>query len=346
MFLGDPGVASSSSSAIYRDKANSSGSIAESSEQIRGYRSGYLPVQRRNIEHGLRQGTVRAVVATNALELGIDIGGMGAAVLVGYPGSIAATRQQAGRAGRGLEASLALLVATADPIDQYLAAHPEYLSEGSVEHALINPDNLLVLLEHIRCAAFELPFRTGEAFGGIGADQVEEILDFLAQQGTLHLSGERYYWMADQYPAQVVSLRNLSGEPILLQTLGDDRTTTIGLVDRGSAFRLAHPQAIYLHEGQTYLVEELNLEQNTATLSPISSDYYTEPRNETSVALVEKRDGAEVLGATKAHGDLLVTSRVTGFQKIRWYTHEVIGQQPLDLPPGELLTTGYWFCPG
>jgi DEAD/DEAH box helicase domain-containing protein len=326
-----------------RDKANLSGFTSEPAEQIRGYRSGYLPAQRREIESGLRQGSVRAVVATNALELGIDIGGMGAAVLVGYPGTIAASRQQSGRAGRGLESSLAILVATADPIDQYLAAHPDFLFEGSVEHALINPDNLLVLLEHIRCAAFELPFRSGEAFGRVEADQVNEILNFLAKQGTLHLSGGRYYWMADKYPAQSVTLRSISGEPILLQGWEDDRLTTIGLVDRGSAFRLAHPQAIYLHEAQTYLVEELDLEQNTAQLTPISSDYYTEPRSDTTVALVEKHAEQPVLGAWKSHGEILVTSRVTGFQKIRWYTHEVIGQQPLDLPPNELLTSGYWF---
>jgi DEAD/DEAH box helicase domain-containing protein len=326
-----------------RDKANLSGYTSETSEQIRGYRSGYLPAQRREFEYGLRQGEVRAVVATNALELGIDIGGMGAAVLVGYPGTIAATRQQAGRAGRGLEASLAVLVATADPIDQYLTAHPDFLFEGSVEHALINPDNLLVLLEHIRCAAFELPFKSGEAFGKVEVGQVNEILNFLAQQGTLHFSSGRYYWMADKYPAQTVSLRSISGQPILLQKLEDDRLITIGLVDRGSAFRLAHPQAIYLHEAQTYLVEGLDLEQNTAHLTLISSDYYTEPRSETTVTLVEKRAEQPAIGAWKSHGELLVTSRVTGFQKIRWYTHEVIGQQPLDLPPNELLTSGYWF---
>jgi DEAD/DEAH box helicase domain-containing protein len=326
-----------------RDKANSSGYTSKATEQIRGYRSGYLPAQRREIEHGLRQGSVRAVVATNALELGIDIGGMGAAVLVGYPGTIASTRQQAGRAGRGSESSLAVLVATADPIDQYLAAHPDYLFKSTVEHALINPDNLLVLLEHIRCAAFELPFQSGDDFGSVEAKQVSEILEFLVQQGTLHKSGKRYFWMADRYPAQAVSLRSISGEPILLQIWEDGKPTTIGLVDRGSAFRLAHPQAIYLHEAQTYLVEVLDLEQNTAHLSPVNSDYYTEPRSVTTVALVEKRAELPVHGALKAHGELLVTSQVTSFQKIRWYTYEVIGQLPLELPPSELLTDGYWF---
>jgi DEAD/DEAH box helicase domain-containing protein len=327
-----------------REKAATTGVAGSAApEAIRGYRSGYLPRQRREIERGLRSGEVRAVVATNALELGIDIGGMGAAVLVGYPGTIAATRQQAGRAGRGQEASLAILVATADPIDQFLAAHPEYLFEGSVEHALINPDNLLVLLEHIRCAAFELPFQPGEGFGSVEPAQVSDFLEFLAQEGSLHASGGRFYWMADQYPAQGVSLRSLTGEPILLQAWEADQPQTIGLVDRGSAFRLAHPQAIYLHEAQSYLVEALDLEQNIARLAPLSSDYYTEPRSETTVELVEKRAEQPSAGALKAHGELLVTSRVTGFQKIRWYTHEVLGQLPLDLPPTELLTSGYWF---
>lgn len=326
-----------------RDKAAASNITGETAQQIRGYRSGYLPRQRREIERGLREGRVRAVVATNALELGIDIGGLDAAILVGYPGTIAATRQQAGRAGRGLDASLAVLVATADPIDQFLAAHPNYLFEGSVEHALINPDNLLVLLEHIRCAAFELPFQAGEPFGKVDGGQVLEFLDFLAAQGALHPSSGRYYWMADLYPAQMVSLRSISGEPILLQSWQGDRPETIGLVDRGSAFRLVHPQAIYLHETQTFLVETLDLEHNTARLIPIDSDYYTEPGSETSVDLIEKRAEQPAHGAVKAHGELLVTSRVTGFRKIRWYTHEMLGQEPLDLPPTELHTSGYWF---
>jgi DEAD/DEAH box helicase domain-containing protein len=327
-----------------RDKAAASTILAgDPAAQIRGYRSGYLPRQRREIEHGLRSGAVRAVVATNALELGIDIGSMGAAVLVGYPGTIAATRQQAGRAGRGQAASLAVLVATADPIDQFLAAHPDYLFAGQVEHALINPDNLLVLLEHIRCAAFELPFRAGEPFGSLDPAHVAEFLEFLAGQGDLHASGGRYFWMADQYPAQGISLRSVSGQPILLQSWEAGEPRTIGLVDRSSAFRLAHPQAIYLHEAQTYRVEALDMEQNLARLAPVSSDFYTEPRSETTVELVQKHLEQPAPGALKAHGELLVTSRVTGYQKIRWYTHEVLGQQPLELPPSELLTNGYWF---
>ncbi|HEX7975450.1 MAG TPA: DEAD/DEAH box helicase, partial [Anaerolineales bacterium] len=184
---------------------------------IRGYRSGYLPAQRREIERGLRQGSVRAVVATNALELGIDIGGMSAAILVGYPGSITASWQQAGRAGRGAAASLAILVATADPLDQFLAGHPDYFFARSPEQALINPDNLLILLHHLRCAAFELPFQDGEGFGRVPSGQVSEYLDFLQQAGEVYRSGPKVFWMADQYPAQAVSLRSASAENVSLR---------------------------------------------------------------------------------------------------------------------------------
>ncbi len=313
-----------------------------SQQIIRGYRSGYLPQERRAIERGLRQGQVRAVVATNALELGIDIGSMGAALLVGYPGSIAATWQQAGRAGRGQETALAVLVATADPLDQFLAAHPEYLFERSPEHALINPDNLLILLDHLRCAAFELPFQQGETFGRVGATQLAEFLDFLEAQGVLHHAGPKYFWMADQYPAQGISLRSATAQAVLLQTLQDDLPVTIGQVDQASAHWMVHPQAVYMHEAQTYLVESLDLEQNVAWLRRAETDYYTAPSKETSVQLVEQLQAEPATGTQKAYGEITVTSQVIGYRMVKWYTHEQLGMGELALPPTELLTTGYW----
>ncbi len=192
-------------------------STQSTGEGVRGYRSGYLPSQRREIEKGLRDGTVRAVVATNALELGIDIGGMGAAILVGYPGTIAATWQQAGRAGRGDEVSLAMLVASADPLDQFLARHPDYIFGRSPESALINPDNLLILLAHLRSAAFELPFRQGENFGRVESSRVAEFLQFLVESKVIHQSGEKFFWMSDQYPADAISLRSASAQTVALQ---------------------------------------------------------------------------------------------------------------------------------
>ncbi len=250
---------------------------------VRGYRSGYLPNQRREIERGLRDGTIKTVVATNALELGIDIGGLGAAVLVGYPGTVASARQQAGRAGRGLESAVALMVASANPIDQFLAHHPEYFFERSPEQALINPDHLLILLEHLRCAMFELPFQKGEGFGGISAQTIEEYLQFLVENNEAHLSNEKFFWMADQYPAANISLRSASPQGVVLQTTMDDRPLTIGTVDGESALWMVHPGAVYLHEAQQYLVQDLNLEDHIARLKLIESDYYTEPMRGTTV---------------------------------------------------------------
>jgi DEAD/DEAH box helicase domain-containing protein len=325
---------------------------------VRGYRSGYLPSQRREIEKGLRDGTIKTVVATNALELGIDIGGLGAAILVGYPGTVASARQQAGRAGRGLESAVALMVASANPIDQFLAHHPEYFFERSPERALINPDHLLILLEHLRCAMFELPFRKGEGFGDIPAQTVEEYLQFMVDNNEAHLSNEKFFWMADQYPAANISLRSASPQGVVLQAMtDDDRPWTVGTVDGESALWMVHPGAIYLHEAQQYFVQDLNLEDHIARLKPITSDYYTEPTRDTTVEVLSvsaespsplrlsptgRGDGGEGKIATKKWGELQVTTQVTGFRKKRWYTHETLGQEPLDLPPTDLQTTGYW----
>jgi len=318
--------------------------LAGGEGQIRGYRSGYLPRQRREIERGLREGRVRAAVATNALELGIDIGGMGAAVLAGYPGTIAGTWQQAGRAGRQKEASLAALVTSANPLDQFLARHPDYFFERSPEQALINPDNLLILLGHLRCAAFELPFRVGESFGRVEGARVAEFLQFLQEAGVLHQSGDKYFWMADQYPAEDVSLRSASPEAVVLQARDGDEWTTIGQVDHASAHWMVHPGAVYLHEGQVYLVDELDLTQHIARLRAADVDYYTEPRSETTVRLLGKLDEVEAHGATKAHGEITVTSQVIGFGKVKWFTHEQLGTGEVSLPPTELQTTGYWLA--
>jgi len=312
--------------------------------KIRAYRSGYLPHQRREIERGLREGQVRAVVATNALELGIDIGGMGAAVLTGYPGTIAGTWQQAGRAGRQNEASLAALVASANPLDQFLARHPDYFFGRSPEQALINPDNLLILLGHLRCAAFELPFRAGESLGRVEGAQVAEILQFLREAGVLYQSGDKYFWMADHYPAQDISLRSASPEMVVLQVRDGEEWTAIGQVDQASAFWMVHPGAVYLHEGRVYLVEELELEQHIAWLRAAEVDYYTQPRSETTVQLLEKLDEVEVQGATKAHGEVAVTTQVIGFRKVKWFTQEQLGLGEVSLPPTELVTTGYWLA--
>src|SRR5215216_2987402 len=330
--------------------------ITNDQAPIRGYRSGYLPAQRREIEKGLREGTIQTVVATNALELGIDIGGLGAAILVGYPGTVASARQQAGRAGRGLESAAAVMIASASPIDQFLAHHPEYFFERSPEQALVNPDHLLILLEHLRCAMFELPFQKGDGFGALSGDIVDEYLQFLLSNSEAHLSNEKYYWMADQYPAGNISLRSASPQGVVLQTTIEDRTRTIGTVDGESALWMVHPGAIYLHEAQSFFVKDLNLEEHVAYLKPIQSDYYTEPLQGTEVTVLStsaqaalppfpsRKGMSEGQGEVgdKAWGELQVTTQVTGFRKRRWYTHENLGEEPLDLPPTDLQTTGYW----
>lgn len=306
--------------------------------QIRGYRSGYLPSQRREIEKGLRDGTVRTVVATNALELGIDIGGLGAAVLVGYPGTIASAWQQAGRAGRGDTPAAAVLVASASPLDQFLAHHPEYFLGRSPEQALINPDHLLILLEHLRCAMFELPFERGERFGRV---DVDEFLEFLVANREAHESNDKFFWMSDGYPAANISLRSASPSSVTLQ-INYEKPLTIGTVDMASALWMVHPGAVYLHEAQSYFVEHLDLEQKVALLRPGLSDYYTEPLRDTTVKPLSLGEWSQAEGCEKAWGELQVTTRVKGFTKRRWYTHETLGGEPLDLPPQDLQTTGYW----
>jgi DEAD/DEAH box helicase domain-containing protein len=293
----------------------------------------------------LRSGRVQAVVATSALELGIDIGGLGAAVLTGYPGTIAGTWQQAGRAGRQQEEALALLIAAAGPLDQFLAHHPAWFFERSPEAARINPDNLLILLQHLRCAAFELPFMAGDAFGRVEPEMLAELLHFLMDSGDLYRSGPRYFWMADKYPAEQVSLRSASPQKVRLLTGGEDAWRTIGEVDWPSAPWMVHPQAIYLHEGQSYRVDELDLAQGLARLSPSQVDYYTEPKQSTTVQLLERRDEAPVRGGRKHHGEIQVTTQVTGYTMIQWFTHERLGHGEVNLPPTDLTTTGYWLTP-
>ncbi|MBN2388859.1 MAG: DEAD/DEAH box helicase [Anaerolineales bacterium] len=309
---------------------------------VRGYRSGYLPSQRREIERGLRDGSVRLVVATNALELGIDIGGLGAALLVGYPGTIASTWQQAGRAGRGDDPAAAVLLASASPLDQFLAHHPDYFFGRSPELGLVNPDHLLILLEHLRCATFELPFAQGEGFGDLPAEQVQEFLQFLVDGHQAHFSDDKFYWMADAYPAAVVGLRSASPERVVLQIQDGDEPQLLGEVDLESAAWMVHPRAVYLHEGQQYYVQELDLERRLAVVIPVGLDYFTEPLRETQIQVQAVADRAAVRGGEKAWGELMVTTRVTGFRKRSWTGRENLGQEPLDLPPSDLQTTGYW----
>ncbi len=311
--------------------------------RMRAYRSGYLKAERREIESGLKRGDILLAAATNALELGIDIGGVDAAVLVGYPGSIASTTQRAGRAGRKSKSSFAVLIASSAPLDQYLARHPEFILDKSPEQALINPDNPLILLQHLQCAAFELPFTPGDSFGKLPAATLEEYLNYLAEAGVLQYKANRFYWMSRDYPANVISLRSSNAREILLQIADEDgNLTTIGEVDYQSSLWMTHPGAIYLQGGETYYVENLDLEKNIATLSRSMADYTTEPISNVEIEVLQIMRSQELPMCTIHYGEINVTTQVTGFKKIKWDNQEILDIQPLDMPSTTLRTFGYW----
>ncbi|MBN1668913.1 MAG: DUF1998 domain-containing protein, partial [Anaerolineales bacterium] len=293
-------------------------------------------------EQGLRNNRVRTVIATSALELGIDIGGLNAAVLAGYPGSIAGTWQRIGRTGRGRETSLGVLVTASHPLDQYLAQHPEYFFAQSPEQALINPDNPLILFKHLQCAAFELPFKPGQGYGELATELVAEYLEVLTEMGSLHKSGQRYFWMAEAYPAAEISLRSASANKIIIQDHSLVPPRAIGEVDQESACWLLHPEAIYLHQADTYLVEELDLQAGLACVRPIDSDYYTRPRSEVELQLNQELARTAASGCQKAYGEITVTTQVVGYQKVRWESQENLGFGELDLPATQLQTSAYW----
>jgi DEAD/DEAH box helicase domain-containing protein len=307
---------------------------------VRGYRGGYLPLERRAIEHGLRDGSVRGVVATTALELGVDIGQMGAALIAGYPGTIAGIWQQAGRAGRRSEASAALLVASGAPLDQFIALHPAFLFDTPHEQALINPDNLAIVARHLRCAAFELPFREDESFGGYAETQA--LLELMAEAGDLHHSGGAYRWVADEYPAQAVSLRSSGEQPVVIQEVSDGKPTVIGEVDRETAPVLVHEGAVYTHEGRTFLVSRLDWENGLAEVTPSEVDYYTDAAEAVDLDMLEVFDADEAGELRRAHGRVRLTAQPTSFRMIKRYTHETLGYGAIDLPPREYETTGCW----
>src|SRR5512139_521734 len=323
---------------------------------VHGYRGGYLPEERRAIEQGLRDGSIRGVVSTNALELGVDIGQLDAAVLAGYPGTIASALQQAGRAGRRTNVSAALIVASASPLDQFIITHPRYFFERSPEHGLVAPDNLIILSNHLKCAAFELPFEAGEQFGRFA--QTDELLDALVEEGILSKQAaprpnlpDRYFWLADQYPASGISLRTGTADTIVIlsdQPPGGSsppgRLQSIGQIDRDSAPALVHEGAIYIHEGQSFIVNRLDWEHGQALVTPAHVDYYTEASTSTSVDVEEEHERVEATTTIKSIGEVLVTSQTTGFRKIKLYTHETLGWGEIQLPEQEMHTTAYWFC--
>lgn len=307
-------------------------------EHIAGYRAGYLPSERREIERGLRDGDVLAVAATNALELGIDIGRLQAALLVGYPGTIASTWQQAGRAGRTQDLAVAILVATSNPLDQYIVRHPEYFFGQSPEVGLVNPDNLYVLTSHVRCAAFELPINDGERFG---PNTLPEVLEYLASQQILHHEGDRWHYVADAYPAQDVSLRSASPENVVIIDTTDPAPRVVGEVDLASAPGLVHEDAIYMHLAQQYHVDRLAWEERKAYVHRVDVDYYTTAEIAVDIRVLQQF-AAGASACPPAHGEVVVTYRPTIFKKLTLQRHENVGWGPIHLPESTLHTSAYW----
>lgn len=314
----------------------------DQAQKIFAYRSGYLPSERRKVERALKTGTASAVVATNALELGVDIGGIDAVIISGYPGSIAATHQQAGRSGRKKQDSLAVLVASSNPLDQYIIKHPEYITEKPPEMALINPNNPLILLQHLRCAVFELPFRQNDSFGILSWEHILPYLQILTLNREVFAIADRFIWRANQYPSQSVSLRSTSGESFLLQVEEDDQLTTIGEIDQASVDWMVHPNAVYLHQGQSYIVEELNFDKKRVRLSTFNGDYYTQPLMDQTIQKISDEKNRPVPGGIIHFGEIEVTQQLKGFRKVSWQNKEILAIEEMQLPPRILRTVGYW----
>jgi DEAD/DEAH box helicase domain-containing protein len=307
--------------------------------KVRGYRGGYLPRTRREIERQLRDGELRGVVSTNALELGIDIGSLEACLLVGYPGSVASAWQQIGRAGRRAGRSAAILIARNLPLDQFIVNHPEYFLGQSPEHALIQPDNLQILVSHIKCAAFELPFAEDEQFG---KENLKEILEFLAEQGMVCKSGGAFHWSSESYPADSVSLRHIADQNFVVFNT-DDENRAIAEVDFDSAPELIHKDAIYMCEGRQYHVDTLDYERRKAYVHEVKVDHYTEAISYSGLRVL-RSDGRKTAGVAQVeHGEVHLAKKFPGFKKIRFYTSENLGYGKIELPVHELHTTAYWF---
>lgn len=319
------------------------------SGKVRGYRGGYLPSLRREIERGLRSGSVRAVVSTNALELGIDIGQLDVCIMCGYPGTIASTWQEAGRAGRRKNTALTILVATSAGLDQYIVSNPSYFFGHSPENALVHPDNLYVLMNHLKCAAYELPFKEGDSFSqGVST---AELLDYLAEEHVLQKTGDRYYWTAEEFPAADLSLRSVTSENFLIIDISNSSDVStianpkvIGEMDRFTAPMLLHEHAIYLHEGQQYQVEKLDFPEKKAYVRAVDVDYYTDADLNTSIKVIDVLKDQGFASYEMAYGEIVVTWLVTMFKKFKLDTQESLGFGEVNLPELEMPTEACWWA--
>jgi DEAD/DEAH box helicase domain-containing protein len=311
-------------------------------DSVCAYRGGYLPRLRRQIERGLRSGEIHEVVSTNALELGVDIGSLDISVLTGYPGTLASTMQQAGRAGRRAGTSLAVLVCKSTAMDQYIAAHPEYVLDRPQESAVVDPDNLIIFVNHLKCAAFELPFAEGDRFGDNPI--TGDVLEYLTREARiLHKAGGRYHWMAEAYPAEEVSLSAADVDYFVV--IDEERNVVMAQVDRADAMTQIHEGAIYGHQGEQFLISRLDYDDRRAYAKRINPDYFTEAEVDTDVRVIHADDRRKGLGGGgfELHrGEVGVKTLATVFKKIKFYTRENVGAGEIGLPPEEMETTAVW----
>ena len=312
----------------------------QDASKVCGYRGGYLPTERRAIEKGLRDGEIMAVVSTNALELGIDIGSLDVCIMTGYSGSVASTWQQAGRAGRRNSVSLVILIASSAPLDHYIINHPEYSHDQPPESATVDPNNLIIASSHIKCAAFELPFHEGETFG-LDAASTLEVLDYLCEQRVLRKVRDRYHWSADTYPAEDISLRTAApGNVVVLDT--SDNGRVIGEVDLFAAPVEVYRNAIYLHQTQQYTIDELDLDDRKAYARPVEVDYYTDAQIKVDLKVLDTFQDEVADGVTKNAGEVSVTWLPSIYKKIKFGSHENVGWGEIDLPESTMHTASYW----
>jgi DEAD/DEAH box helicase domain-containing protein len=310
----------------------------DAAQRVRGYRAGYLPLHRREIEAGLRSGSITSVVSTNALELGIDIGSLQTAILVGYPGTIASTWQQLGRAGRR-SGSVGVFVASSSPLDQFIVRHPEYFLSADPEEGLVDPNNLLLLAAHLQAGLFELPFQAEEH---LGRADVRELLALFEEDGSATRSAGRWFWSRQAFPAEEVHLRRIAADNVVIIDTSKPRPQVIGEMDQFTAPVLLHEEAVYLHEGAQFHVERLDWEEKKAYVHPVEVDYYTDALASVTVQVLDTFGGPDGEGMSRSHGEVKITSLASMFKKIRFHTHENIGSGPIHLPEQTLHTTGYW----
>ncbi len=323
-------------------------------DAIMAYRGGYLPETRRGIERGLREGAILCVVATNALELGIDIGDLDAVVCAGYPGSVAGMWQRFGRAGRRGDTSIALMVCSSNAIDQFLAREPEYLLKAGAEEARIDPSNVEVLIQHLKCAAFEAPFEItapgpkpahpeaaeGESYLGLDAESTRDALDYLAGHGLVHESGGRYHWAGEAFPANHVSLRNIGWDNFVIIDVATNKS--IAELDWRATHTMLHEQAIYQQDAEQYQVESLDYENHKAYVRRVKPDYFTTALTYRTVGVIEEERSDTLGRAAIGYGEVKVVEKVTGYKKIKFFTHENAGYGDVHLPEMQMHTTAFW----